>query len=115
MHINHIFMHREWRLCPRWLEEAGLVQNSWTIRLSVSRRVSRGGPSGAGEAAAAAEGRGGRWLGGAGRPGRRPGVAIPGRMRMSLRAMKSAQVGLPRIVQEQPATGLARIDPHKYA
>ena len=57
--------------------------------------------------------------GAAGRPGRRPGVAIPGQMRMSLRAMKSAQepvaVGLARIVQEQPATGLAGMDPHKYA
>ena len=38
---------------------------------------------------------------------------------MSLRAMKSAHkpvvVGLARIVKEQPATGLAGMDQHKYA
>ena len=38
---------------------------------------------------------------------------------MSLRAMKSAQepnaVGLARIVQELPATGLAGMGPNKYA
>ena len=49
-----------------------------------------------------------------GRAGRRPGVAIPGRIRMSLRAMKSAHepvvVGLAGIVQERPGTGLAGMD-----
>ena len=38
---------------------------------------------------------------------------------MSLRAMKSAHepvvVGLARMVQEQPVTGLAGMDPQKYA
>ena len=74
------------------------------------------------EAAAAAAGRGrvvARWGGAAGRSGLRPWVAIPGQMRMSLRAMKSAQepvaVGVARIVQEQKATRLAGMDPHKYA
>ena len=37
------------------------------------------------------------------------GVAIPGQMRVSLQAMKSAHkpvvIGLARMVQEQPATG----------
>ena len=48
---------------------------------------------------------------GGGRPGRRPGVAKPGRIRISLRAMKSAYepivVGLAGMVQEQTATWLA--------
>ena len=50
-----------------------------------------------------------------GRAGRRPGVAVPGRIRMSLRAMKSAHepvdVGLAGMVQERPGTGLAGMDP----
>ena len=54
-----------------------------------------------------------------GRPGQRPGVAIPGQMCMSLQAMKSAHelvvVGLARMVQEQPAAWLAGMDQHKYA
>ena len=60
-----------------------------------------------------------QWGGAAGRPGRRPGVAIPGQMLMSLGAMESAHepvvLGLARIVQEQQATGLAGMDQHKYA
>ena len=72
--------------------------------------------------ALSAAGRGRRRGGGrraAGRPGRRSAVAIPERIRMSLRAMKSAHepvvVGLARMVQEQPVTGLAGMDPQKYA
>ena len=52
---------------------------------------------------------------GSGRPARRPRVAKPGRIRMSLRAMKSVHepvvVGLAGMVQEQPATRLAGMDP----
>ena len=52
---------------------------------------------------------------GGGRPGRRPGVAVPWRIRMNLRAMKSAHepvvVGLAGMVQERPGTGLAGMDP----
>ena len=50
-----------------------------------------------------------------GRAGRRSGVAVPGCIRMSLRAMKSAHepvvVGLSGMVQERPGTGLAGMDP----
>ena len=46
--------------------------------------------------------------------GRRPGVAIPGRISMSLQAIKSVHepvvVGLAGMVQVQPATGLAGMD-----
>ena len=49
------------------------------------------------------------------RAGRRPGVAIPGRIRMTLQAMKSVHkpvvVGLAGMVQEQPATRPAGMDP----
>ena len=69
---------RQRRPRQRPLEEAGLIQNSWTIRLSVprpGRTFSGGGGScccgGAGQAVA-------RWGGVAGRPGRCPGVAISG-------------------------------------
>ena len=55
------------------------------------------------EGAAAAAGRAGRRP--AGRPGRHPWVAVPGRIRMSLPAMKSAHepvvVGLVGMVQER--------------
>ena len=48
------------------------------------------------------------------RPGRRPGVAKPGQISMSLLAMKSIHepvvVGLAGMVQEQPATRLAGMD-----
>ena len=104
------------------LEEAGLVQNSWTIRLSVPRQGESGRTFGGGGGCCRCGGAGravARWGGAAGRPGRRPVVAIPGQLLMSLRAMKSAQepvaVGLARIVQEQLATGLAGMDQHKYA
>ena len=64
--------------------------------------------------AAAAERAGLRAGPGGDRPGRRPGVAKPGRIRMSLRAMKSVHepvvVGLAGMVQEQPATRLAVMD-----
>ena len=50
----------------------------------------------------------------AGWPGRRPAVAIPGRILMSVRAMKSVHepvvVGLAGMVQEQPATRPAEMD-----
>ena len=62
------------------------------------------------------------WGGAAGQPGRRPGEAIPGHMHMSLGAVETLEsahepvvLGLARIVQEQPATGLAGMDKHKYA
>ena len=49
------------------------------------------------------------------RPGRRPGVAKPGRIRMSLRAIKRVHepvvLELAGMVQEQPATRLAGMDP----
>ena len=70
----------ERRLRSRQLEEAGLVQNSWTI--SIQGGESRGRPSAAVEAATAAAGRGGRWLGGAGRragQGGAPGSPYPGK------------------------------------
>ena len=51
----------------------------------------------------------------AGRAGQRPGVAVPGRIRTNLLAMKSAHepvvVGLAGMVQERPGTGLAGMDP----
>ena len=63
----------------------------------------------------AAAGRAGLRVGpGGDRPGRRIGVAKPGRIRMNLRAMKSVHelvvVGL-GMIQEQPATRLAGMDP----
>ena len=65
------------------------------------------------EGAAAAAGRAGRRAGGPARAA--PGVAVPGRIRMSLRAMKSSHepvvVGLAGMVQERPGTGLAGMDP----
>ena len=69
--------------------------------------MSRSGPSAAVEEAAAVlllRCGAGWWGGAAGRPGRRPGVATPGQIRMSLRAMKSAQ--------EPNAVGM---DPNKNA
>ena len=51
----------------------------------------------------------------AGRAGQRPGVAVPGRIRTNLLAMKSAHepvvVGLAGMVEERPGTGLAGLDP----
>ena len=68
------------------------------------------------EGAAAAAGRAGRRAGPGGGPTRAtPWVAIPGRISMSLRAMKlvykPAVVELTEMVQEQPANGLAGMDP----
>ena len=126
----------ERRLRQRRLEEqpqAGLVHNSWTIRLS------RPGRGGSGRACCGGGGRGGGaggggcvcWAfraaalwgrpGGAGGPvraaprGRHTRANIPGRICISLRAMKSAHeivvAGLAGMVDEQPATGLAGMDP----
>ena len=65
----------------------------------------RGGAAEVAEGAAAA----------AGRAGQRPGVAVPGRIRTNLLAMKSAHepvvVGLAGMVEERPGTGLAGMDP----
>ena len=95
-------------------QQAGLVQNTWTIRLSgVVRGAALRGCGGGGGGSCSR--RAGRTAARLGRAGRRPGVAVPGRIRMSLRAMKHAHelvvVGLAGMVQERPGTGLAGMDP----
>ena len=85
--------------CSRSKRNAEAVEAEGAARL---RGVLGGGPVGRAE----------RRL--AGLPGRRPGVAIPWQISMTLQAMKSIHdpvvVGLARIVHEQPATGLAGMD-----
>ena len=117
MHIVHIYAYHAYLACIAYVAYRCILcqlEYCYFDLLQEQEKCGGGGDGGGGAVAAAAERAGLRAGPGGDRPGRRPGVAKPGRIRMSLRAMKSVHepvvVGLAGMVQEQPATQLAGMD-----